>query len=345
LGTLFLLGSIGMLVGAFCAGFVSSNLNHRGSILTAVFGAAAVLVVASFANSIWYLGACLVALGFLAGLQTPSSVATITAMVRTQDWGKALSVQQLGPPLSLVVAPLFAAVLLASFSWETALRALAVVCALLGVIFLAFRGVGAFPGDVPTPAMLKPVVKIRSFWAMVFLFALAIGAQVGIYSILPLYMTQERTLSASKANTLIGLANVVPLAMVFVSGRISDKLGPKPTMSLFLALAGIFAVCTGLLSGIPMEISIFLLAASAVGFFPPGFSALSHIVQPVCRSIASSFGPPFAFLLGGGLLPLALGSLGPHHFGKGIAITGAVIFVGSGATLMVTILKDLGEGC
>jgi MFS transporter, NNP family, nitrate/nitrite transporter len=348
LGTLFLLGAVGMLIGSFLAGFISSRINHRGAILLAVFGAAAVLVGAYFANSIWILRACLVVLGFFAGIHTPSSVATITAMVRTQDWGKALSVQQLGPPLSLVIGPLLAVALLRWFSWQETLLWLAALTVLLGIIFFAFRGVGSFPGDAPSPSMLGPVLRIRSFWAMIFLFALGMGVQVGIYSILPLYLTQERSMSGSGANTLLGLANIAPLAMVFVSGRTTDRIGERKAMTLFLMLAGVFTVLSGTLSGTPMVVAVFLMAACAVGFFPPAFSALSRIVQPSYRSLSSGYAPPIAFLLGGGLLPTGLGYLGQtvgSGFGLGITITGAVVIVGSLATFMVTVLTDLGEGC
>lgn len=345
-GTLFLFGAIGGLVGSFVAGFVSSRLNHRGSMLIAAFGSAAALIVASFAVSVWIIGACLVFLGFFAGLQTPSSVATITAMVRPADWGKALSVQQLGPPLSLVVAPLLAVGLLNWFSWQTTLLWVAGLCALLGVIFLAFRGVGSFPGDPPKPALLGPVLRIRSFWVMVFLFALGMGAQVGVYSILPLYLTAEREMTASSANTLLGLANISPLIMAFVSGWITDRIGEKRTISLFLFVAGIATAMTGILSGTGLKVSVFLMAAFAVGVFPPAFKALSHIVQPTFRSLAAGFGPPLAFLLGGGLLPTALGYMGQAYtFGLGITIAGAVIAVGSAATLLLKLLTDLGEGC
>jgi len=95
-----------------------------------------------------------------------------------------------------------------------------------------------------------------------------------------------------------------------------------------------------------MVVCIFLMAALAVGFFAPAFASLSRIVQPTMRSLAAGFGPPVAFLLGGGLLPLGLGYLGQTaSFALGITITGAVILVGSAATMFLKLLTDLEEGC
>lgn len=345
-GSLFLLASVGALVGSWIAGLVSARLNHRGAMLISVFGAAAALIAAYFAGSVWVLRIVFIVLGIFAGLHQPSSVATITAMVRPDDWGKALSVQQLGPPLSLVAAPLLAVVLLTWFSWQATLLWIAGLCVLLGLIFFTFRGVGSFPGDPPSPSLIAPVVRTPSFWVMTFLFALGMGAQVGVYTMLPLYLTEQRGMSAGSANTLLGLANIAPLVMAFISGWVTDLIGEKRTIVIFLFLTGIWTVLAGTLSGAGMKVSIFLMAAFAVGFFPPAFKALSHIVQPNLRSLAAGLGPPIAFILGGGLLPTALGYMGQaYSFGLGITITGVVVAVGSFAALMLKILTELEEGC
>ncbi len=155
--------------------------------------------------------------------------------------------------------------------------------------------------------MSRPVLRTRSFWVMIFLFALGMGAQVGIFTMLPLYLTQERGMTEGHANTILGLSNIAPLAVVFLSGWITTKIGPRPTMALFLGLTGVTVVLVGLLSGTAMVVCIFLMAALAVGFFAPAFASLSRIVQPTMRSLAAGFGPPVAFLLGGGLAPVGPG--------------------------------------
>jgi NNP family nitrate/nitrite transporter-like MFS transporter len=346
-GSLFLIGAVGMLFGSTSAGFVSARISHRGALALSLFGIALALVGAYFSESVWGLRAAFIVLGFLAGTHMPSSAATITAMVRPDEWGKALSVQQLAPPLSLVAGPLIAVGLLTWFSWNETLLWIAGASALAGVAFLVFfGGVGAFPGDPPKPKFLGPVLRTHSFYLMIFLFALGMGAQVGVYTMLPLYLTEERGLSSAEANTILGLSNIAPLVVVFLSGLVTSRLGPKPTMAIFLSLTGLMTILVGLLSGAAMVVSIFLMAALAVGFFPAAFASLSRIVQPTFRSLANGFAPPLAFLLGGGLLPAALGYMGQAaSFSLGIVITGAVILLGSSAAFLVHLLTDLEEGC
>ena len=346
-GSIFFTGSFGLLAGSLVAGLVSARINHRGSLLISVFGMAVVLGVASFSGSVWALRGAMFALAFLAGLHLPSSVATITATVRQEDWPRALSVQQLGPPLGLVASPLVAVGLLHWFDWRVTLLLVAGLALVLGLGFLIFfRGIGSFPGDAPSPALLGPVARTRSFWVMIFLFALGMGAQVGVYTMLPLYLHGEKGMTVSSANTLLGLANLSPLVMVFVSGVVTARIGPQRTMSLFLFPTGIATILVGTLSGTGLKVAIFVMAALAVGFFPPAFAALSRIVQPTMRSLVSALAPSGAFILGGGLLPQALGYMGQAYtLGSGIMIAGAVIAVGSGATFFLRLLTVLDEGC
>jgi NNP family nitrate/nitrite transporter-like MFS transporter len=329
------------------AGLVSRFINHRGALLVSLFGVALSLVGAYFATSVWALRGVFLAIGVLVGIHLPSSVATITATVRKQDWGKALSIQQLAPPLSLLAAPLLAVLLLRWFSWNTTLLWVAGLCALLGLWFLFFLGgVGAFQGDLPKKASVGPVLKTRSFWVMIALFAMGIGAQVGVYTMLPLFLTAERDMTAGSANTLLGLANIAPVPMVFLAGWLTSKLGEKRVIALALLLTGVVTVLVGTITGVALKVCVVLMSGLAVCFFPPAFAALARIVQPVYRSLATSFCTPMGLLVGGGLLPLLLGYVGQAgHFDLGIVVIGGLVAVGSLLTLALRLLDDLEEGC
>jgi NNP family nitrate/nitrite transporter-like MFS transporter len=315
--------------------------------IVTVFVMALTLFGAYFAHSVWALRAVFVVLGVCAGVHLPSSLATLTATVRREDWGKALSIQQLGPPLSLVSGPLLAALFLSWFSWNETLLWIAGLIAVLGLAFLIFTpGVGNFPGDPPNPSLIKPVLSTRSFWVMMFLFALAMGAQVGVFTMLPLYLSEERGMTLGSANTLLGLANAAPLITVFLSGWLTTRIGEKKSIALFTLLTGVATILVGLTSGVALKVFVVLMAALAVCIFPPAFASLSRIVQPNYRSLAAAFCSPTAFIFGGGLLPTALGYMGQAwSLSTGIIIIGAVIAVGSGAAFLLRLLTNLEEGC
>lgn len=346
-GSLFLVAAFGSLLGSLLAGFVSSILKHRGALLVSMFGTALALVGAYFATAVWHLWIAFFVMGVLFGFHLPSSVATITAMVRKEDWGLALSIQQLAPPLTLLAAPLLAVLLLTWFSWNTTLLWVAGLGVFLALWFMLFTGgIGSFPGDPPNRAFAGPVLRTPSFWLMILLFALGMGAQVGVYTMLPLYLTSERDMTPDGANTLLGLANIAPVVFVFISGWLTSRLGEKRVIGIALFLTGVLTLLVGALSGVALKICVVLMAGFAVTFFPPAFSALSRTVQPTYRSLATAFATPTAFLIGGGLLPLVLGYVGQAgNFGLGIIVVGAVVAAGSVFSVFLRLLDELEEGC
>ncbi|MBW1999343.1 MAG: MFS transporter [Deltaproteobacteria bacterium] len=345
-GSIFLIASVGVFIGSMASGFISSRINHRGNLVVSMYVAGAALLICAIFSTLWVIRCSMFFLGIAAGLNLPSNVATITAMVSRQDWGKALAVQQTAPPMSLVVGPLITVLLLARFSWRAPLLCIAGAAIAVGFVLLFFGKFGDFPGDPLKPAPVKTVLGLRSFWVMVVLFALGMGGQVGVYAMLPLYLVSERNMGPDTANMLIGIAQISALFMTFLAGWITDRIGEKMAIMVFLTVSGAVNIMLGLSSGPTLKVMVFLQPALFVCFFPAAFSALSRIVQPTMRSIAAAMAPPTAFILGGGLFPAALGYMGEAYtFGLGISLSGGIVVVGSVLALSLRLLEKMDDGC
>ena len=250
------------------------------------------------------------------------------------------------PPLSLVLGPLISVALLTWFSWRIPLACVAVFSLAVGFAFMRFGKCGDFPGDAPRIPLVKVVLVHKSFWIMVLLFAFGMGGQVGIYAMLPLYLVTERGLDSGLANTLIGLSQISALFMTFFSGWVTDRIGEKRSIALFLSISGGLTILLGIVSGTWLKVVVFLQPALIVCFFPAGFAALSRIVQPNMRSLAAAFAPPTAFILGGGLFPAALGYMGEAYtFGLGIILAGCIIIPGSMMVWFLKLLEKMEDGC
>jgi NNP family nitrate/nitrite transporter-like MFS transporter len=304
------------------------------------------LLACSIMPSLWMIRASMWVLGVGAGMNLPSNMATITAVVSRPDWGKALAVQQMAPPMSLVLGPLLTAALLVWFSWTVPLACIGVLAMVVGLALLRLRNLGDFPGDPPSASLVKTILARRSFWVMVFLFALGMGGQVGIFAMLPLYLVNERGLNADMANTLIGFSQVSALFMTFFAGWVSDRIGERRAIVLFLISSGVATILLGVCSGAWLKLMVFLQPALIVCYFPAGFSALSRIVQPNLRSLTTAWATPTAFILGGGLFPLGLGYMGQAHtFGAGIVLAGCITILGSFLAFSLTLLEKMEAGC
>lgn len=346
-GSLFLMMSIGYLLAPLCSGLISSKINHRGTLKLSAWAIGIALLPFIFLNQLWAIRALLIVIGLAAGIHLPSAIATITAEVQKSDWGKALSVHQCAPPLSFVLAPLFATLLLHWLSWRYVLVSWALL-ALVSAFVYGFRGRGGdFPGQLPGPENVKHIISKPSFWIMVFLFAMAMGGNAGIYSMLPLFFVNERGYDLTTANMVIGLSQISGVAMVFLAGWITDKIGQKPAMMITLLATAVLTVLLGLVRGEALVVVLFLQPAVLSSFFPAAFGALSRIAPPSMRSVTNALGPPLAFLVGGGVFPSLIGYMGETHtFSMGIVVVGGLMAVGP---LLVFFLKlgqyDDQSGC
>jgi MFS family permease len=345
-GSLFLTMSLGFFVAQICSGFLSSRIKHKGTLVISTLGVGLALLVFSLTSSLWVIRCILFVLGMASGLHVPSAIAIITAMVHRQDWGKALAVHQTAPPLSVVLGPLLVILLLGLISWQNILAILGAISVVVGLAFIRFGRCGAFSGHAPRLADLKFVISRRSFWIMVILFAFAMGSSMGIYTMLPLFLVNERGYEADLANTLVGLSRTSGLFMAFVAGWFTDRLGEKRFIFVVMLITGITTIMLGALSGTWLAVTIFVQPAIVGCYFTAGFAALARIVQPNYRNIAASFITATAFLIGGGLLPTAIGFMGEtYSFGLGIALIGCLTLVTSWLVVFLDLIENLEDGC
>lgn len=336
-GSLFFLISVGYFTTLTASGFFSSRLTHSKTIVLSAVSLGLALVVTSLSHSLWGLRLGLLALGMAAGMYIPSAIATITSLIDSRHWGKAVAVHELAPNLSFVAAPLISEALIDILSWRGVLTALGIVSVVLGSSFALFGKGGGFRGQAPSLGAIRTLRSERSFWIMIILFSLAISSTLGVYTMLPLYLVSEHGIARNWANTLISLSRVFGLGTAFVGGWAADRLGPSRTIAGVLLLTGAMTIFLGATEAPLVILFVFLQPMIAVCFFPPAFSALSSIGPESIRNVAVSFTIPPAFMLGGGLVPTVIGLMGDAgYFGLGISLVGALILSGA---LLSTRLK------
>jgi MFS transporter, NNP family, nitrate/nitrite transporter len=327
-GVLFLLTSGGYSLSLLCSGYLSSRLVHRKSIFLSSLAMGVTLLTLSVCQNLWSIRAGLFVLGLCAGIYLPSGVATLTSIIRPQDWGKAIAIHELAPNIGFAAAPFIGEAFLYWASWRWLMAFLGVASLGLAFNFIRSNRGGDFYGQAPTPQVVRSLVKGPSFWIVMVLFGLGIGTSFGLYSMLPLYMVIERGMGREGANTLIALSRLSGIFIAFLSGWFVDHLGVKKTMSVFLLLTGILTILLGTVHGVWLIVCIFLQPMMAVCFFPAGFTAISRIGPPDSRNVAISFTVPMGFVLGGGVVPFLIGWAGEQgSFSMGIILVGIVTLV------------------
>ena len=328
-GSLFLMISLGYFVGLMGSGVFSSRFTHRKTIIFSSITIGGALLVVSLTSRMWGIFFGLIMLGMTAGLYLPSGITTLTSLVRFEDWGKAIAIHEMAPNFSYMAAPIAAEILLRWFSWRCIVTLFGVATVLFGLTFARFGKGGGFPGESPRHETVRMLLDEPSFWIMVVFFSLGVGGTLGVYAMLPLYLVSERGMPRAWVNYLVGLSRASGLGAAFLSGIITDRLGPKIALGAVFLLSGLLTMLIGVVPGSWVMLAVFLQPVLAVCFFPPGFAALSRIGPPKMRNISVSFTVPLGFLLGGGAIPAGIGILGDRElFGLGMSLAGVIIIGG-----------------
>ena len=325
-GSLFLFIQIGYATGLLGSGFVSWRFTHRHTIVTSAVVVGIAMVGLSLAGSLGAMRFWLVLGGAGAGLYLPSGVATITHLVNDAHWGKALAFHELAPNLAFITAPLLAEALFSALSWRGVLVVVGSVAILLGGCFALSGHGGSRRGEAPRLQTMAGLLRDRSVWAMMLIFAAGVGSSLGVYSLLPLFLVSDVGMTLRAANGITSLSRVACLAVAFLSGWLTDRMGYRRALAVALTTTAALNLCLGLFPGpVLTPIFVFLQGAAAVMFFPPAFAAVSRLFPAQTRSLAIAVTTAVGVFLGGGGVPTLVGYLAEvASFSTAFTVVGAL---------------------
>jgi NNP family nitrate/nitrite transporter-like MFS transporter len=329
-GSLFFLLSLGYCIMLFFSGFISSRLNHRRTIVLSSLAVGASLLIVVVSPHLWGIRIGLILTGMAAGLYLPSGIATVTELASSRNWGKAIAIHELAPNLGFVSAPFIAEIFLKWTSWRGVLEFSAIAAFLIGLLFFRFGKGGRSYGQAPNLHVFRTLLKDSTFWIVAAFFALGIGAQFGVYAMLPLFLISERGMDGSWANTLLGLARMIALVMTLLSGWITDRFGPKQTLKGVFLGTGLATLLLGILHGGWVPLVVVLQSMLCTCFFVPGFAVLSKMGSASTKNVLVSLTVPLGFLVGGGAIPAVIGLIGEAgSFSMGFVLFGGFLLAGS----------------
>ena len=336
-GSLFMVISVGLIGSTVFSGFLLLKIQHHMAITLAGVLVGVGFLILAVSRAVLPFGVGLLVIGGGAGLYLPSAMTTLTDIVPNRLWGRAIAFHELGPILGLAAAPFLAEISLRYANWRVLLVFLGFVAFLAAVGFWRYAGGGRFHGTPPAWGAVGGLLKRREFWAIGFLFVMATGLEMGVYSMLPAYLVDGRGLSRSFVNTVVSTSRLTAVVMVFVSGWATDRFGRRRVLAGIAVTSGLATMGLGLAEGGVLMAAVYLQPMLVSGFFPPGFAVLSGVTSARQRNLAISLVVPMGYLFGAGAVPIILGYLAEiGSFGLGFVWVGAVMV---GAAVLVPLLN------
>jgi MFS transporter, NNP family, nitrate/nitrite transporter len=337
--SLFFFISSGYFISVSMSGFVSAKINHANTIFLSSCASGVVLILATNLDSYAPFCLALFVLGIAAGLYLPSGLGTIFSSVPHTFLARGIAIHELAPNLGFIVAPLLLQAVSGFFTWRQCL--VGVACALIftGTVYR----ISGFPlrskGVRPDYNLLHRLFIDIHFWQLVFFFSFAICSTLGLYAMLPLFLVSTHGMSVDSANYIVATTRIISLFTPFVGGWLGDRFGNTRVMAVILIGGGVLTGIMGISSGVFLIVLLILQAMVSVCFFPSGLAVLSSYSVAGKPNVALPFCIPFAFVIGGGVLPFLIGVIGDiTSIGVGITLAGGTIFL-TGIVALLTLRK------
>lgn len=333
-GLLNTLTLIASAIGSFFFGLLADRFGRRRMLSASILTYSLFTFACGFSTSITMLAVFRFLLGLGMGGEWNTG-ATLVAETWPSAWrGRAMAIVQSSWAIGYALAAIVAGIVLSHASWRW-------------VFF-----VGVFPAiitfwiqhDVPEPELwrrqreIKEPVNTRPLWrksvgslmALLSMNTFGMFAWWGLFTWIPAYLA----LPASKGGRdfselgfttfliILNLCGMFPGYLLF--GVMADKLGRKPTIILYLALAAL-SVPAFALARSP---NIILLTASITAFFGTGFFTGSGVLgSELFPTAIRATALGISYNVGRGISafsPFIIGAIGESHgLGWGFAACGA----------------------
>jgi NNP family nitrate/nitrite transporter-like MFS transporter len=288
-----------------------------------------------------YLMFCVLFLltGIAAGTYIPSILPIITETYEHRHWGKAIGFHDSAASLSIFSIPILVAFGLHFFSWRRLLLVLGAACLLLPIYFWKVSIEPKHEASQQRGA-ISHLIKRRTVWIMGLLWVFASGSNMGIYSILPLYLIKERGIGFHLANTLFGISRIGGIFVSILSGFLVDRYGHRMMLTLSLLATGVSTIALSLSSSLTqILITLTLQATLSLAFFPVGLATVSKLTPLPERSMAIGVAVSIGVIFGMGGTPFVLGLIADHS-----SFEAGILWLGILTTFCSLGVRLLGKG-
>lgn len=336
--SIFIFLSAGYGVAVIVSGLFSGRFGYKKTIVLSLTLLSLIAVLIPLVHSFLLLNIFAFMLSFSVGLYLPSAIPLITEYYTEKNWGKAIAIHDTGASVAIFATPFVALFLLHFLPWRGIFVIYAFIFLICSVVFCFVSSEVKIIN--PPKAMFKDIIKIKSLWLMALIWIFGMGANLGIYSVIPLYMTKELHLNIDYANTIFGISRLGAVAVSITCGFIMDRFDLRKVMLIVLFLTSVFTVLLGLAPVKYIGIVLFMQASFVIAFFPVGLVIIAKTFTREMRSLATGIIVATSVVFGGGIIPCFLGVSGDmYSFRAGITVFG--IFIMLAATLVFR-LKELG---
>jgi NNP family nitrate/nitrite transporter-like MFS transporter len=217
-----------------------------------------------------------------------------------------------------------------------------VAALMLGLGYGRTSRTGDLRGEPLSFGNLRFVLSRPPLWCLALPFLMGVCNNIGVFSMLPLYLQAERGLDQSVTNLLLSASRWAGMLSVTVTGWAVARLNAKAVAGAVLFLTGSATVGLGVCPTSWIWLPLFVQSTLAPAFFPPAFAILTRIVPVSYRNLIVALIVAICMLIGGGVLPTLIGAFGDAGmFYAGFVLTGALTLASTGLLARVRLADGI----
>jgi NNP family nitrate/nitrite transporter-like MFS transporter len=338
--SIFIFQSLGYGISIFFSGLLSGIFGYKRSILWSLIVSAFIFFSIPFVKVFATLYIFSFIIGMATGTYLPAVIPLITSYYEEKLWGKSIAIHDSTASIAVFGVPFVALFLLQFFKWRGIFSVLGVVFILAALIFY-FLFDELKVGKV-SKAALGNFIKRKALWVMSFLWIFAASTSLGVYSVVPLYLTKELHLDIGYANTIFGISRLGGFVVAISAGFLVSRFSVQKMMASILIVSGAFTILVAWVGVKLIGIALFLQASFIYGFFPAGLIAISRTFELNVRGIATGFIIGCGVIIGWGVTPFLLGLSGDLlSFKFGLLMLGMATILSSGLVFLLRSLSTV----
>ncbi len=326
--SIFIFQSLGYASSMLFSGFFAGRFGYKKSIALSLAIICALCFVMPWVRLFWLLYVFSVILGLAIGIYLPSVLPLITEYFAERYWGKCIAIHDSGASVSIFAMPFVVLFFLHFLDWRGMFQVIALF--ILAALVIFWRSTDEVKIRRSERSAFGVLIKNRSLWILEILFTFAAGANLGVYAVVPLYLTKELSLSIQSANSLLGISRMVAIPVALVVPFFIDRINLLKAMFAALMISGVFTILMGIGSVTFVGIFLCLQTIVVTGFFPVGIVVMATMFSREERSMATGLILALSIVLGGGVMPYLLGLSGDLiSFRYGMIIMGIMACLSS----------------
>lgn len=320
--------SLGYSLSMFFSGYSSAKIRPRVIVGVSLVSSGLIMLFIGLTKNFTILSFLFFTLGLAAGQYFNSGLITMQSLVPPAQWSKAISVHEIGPKISFFISPILAQTGASLFGWRGIVSFMGWLSIGAGIVFLLIAKGGEKKTAPISLKGFKEALQDPKLWIFVWLMGLAIAGEFAPYSVLTLYMIDERAISSETTAFLLSCSRVATPFAVLASGFITARLGAKRTLSICLIFYALGMFCLAFPYFIIFIPGLFIQPIFTAMAFPPVFTLLADSFPLKLQPLNLAIGVPLASFWGVGCMPYILGLCGDYaSFAMGFIVMGMMVCV------------------